>query len=222
VQADPETFYIMPTKHCVFGDCKSDSRFHPWLKWAAFVKPTKPKNIDRAKRWIYLLKREDFSSIDKISGNTYICEKHFPEEDHENLDWRTNHNLEPIPPNAVTKRGARDISPVKVVKVKRPESKYNLADLTQYQWYVCPEDTCLYQSQNSSNFEQHMWENHECTKAKKIKLNISGEKTMTGRREQKSFETSFEAMPKNVRDDFENHQLLQMNESLDVLPGNLA
>ena len=58
-------------KHCVFSDCKSDSRFHPWLKFAAFVKPTKAENIERAKRWIYLLDREDFG-VEKINKDTYI------------------------------------------------------------------------------------------------------------------------------------------------------
>ena len=82
-------------KHCVFSDCKSDSRFHPWLKFAAFVKPTKPENIERAKRWIHLLEREDFC-IEKINKDTYICEKHFPEEK-KNLDWKTNPNLTPFP-----------------------------------------------------------------------------------------------------------------------------
>jgi len=198
-------------KYCIFRDCKSDSRFHPWLKFAAFVKPTKAENIERAKRWIYLLDREDFG-VKKINKDTYICEKHFPEKDHENLDWMKNLNLEPI---------VKDVS-LQVVKSKSPEPKYNIADLTPYQWYVCPDDTCLYQSKYSYDFEQHMTDNHNCYKAKEIKLDKSGDKTMRRKRKSLQFESSFELMPQSVRDDYENHKILQLNESLDVLPGMIV
>ena len=67
-------------KRCLYLDCNSDSRFHPWLKWAAFVKPTKTKNIERAKRWVYLLKRSVFK-LENITEDSYICEKHFPEKE---------------------------------------------------------------------------------------------------------------------------------------------
>ena len=87
------------TKRCLYEDCKSDTRFHPWLKWAGFVKPTKPKNIERAKRWIYLLQKSAFK-LENITVDSYICEKHFPQKHHENLDWKKNLELEPIPPNA--------------------------------------------------------------------------------------------------------------------------
>ena len=87
------------TKRCLYVDCKSDTRYHPWLKWAAFVKPKKPKNIERAKWWIYLLKKPAFK-LENINEDCYICEKHFSKNHHENLDWKKNLELEPIPPDA--------------------------------------------------------------------------------------------------------------------------
>ena len=111
---------------------------------------------------------------------------------------------------------------LEVAKSQSPEPQYNIADLTQYQWYVCPDETCLYQSKYSHDFEQHMTNNHNSYKDEKIMLDMSGDKTMMGRREQKSFESSFETMPKNVRDDYENHKILQLTESLDVLPGMIV
>ena len=89
----------MPSKVCVFKKCKSDSRRHPWIKWATFVSPKKFDNVERAKKWLQLVGRPDYTIERLKSGsiNTFICEDHFPEKDHENLDWKTNPNLTPFP-----------------------------------------------------------------------------------------------------------------------------
>ena len=88
----------MPSKVCVFKKCKSDSRRHPWIKWAAFVSPKVSRNLERAEKWIKLLGRPDFT-IERINKDTFICEDHFPEADHENLDWKRNPNLTPFAHN---------------------------------------------------------------------------------------------------------------------------
>ena len=91
----------MPTRICVFKKCKSDQRRHPWIKWATFVSPVKIQNVERAKKWLQLVGRPDYT-IERLklkSTNTFICEDHFPEEQHGNLDWKTNPNLTPFPAN---------------------------------------------------------------------------------------------------------------------------
>ena len=52
------------SKRCAYLDCLSDSRINPDLKWASFVKPTKNYNVERAKRWVHLLGRTDFTVFD--------------------------------------------------------------------------------------------------------------------------------------------------------------
>ena len=88
-------------KICVFKKCKSDQRRHPWIKWATFVSPLKLQNVERAKKWLQLVGRPDYTierlKLPRQSTNTFICEDHFPEEDHDNLDWKTNPNLTPFP-----------------------------------------------------------------------------------------------------------------------------
>lgn len=86
----------MVNKTCVYKKCKSDSRRHPWIKWATFISPKVNRNLERAKKWIRLLGRPDFT-IERINVHTFICEDHFPEKDHENLDWKRNPNLTPFP-----------------------------------------------------------------------------------------------------------------------------
>ena len=83
--------------HCLYNDCNSDIRLNPDLKWAEFVKPTNPNNIERASKWIDLIGRTDFT-VTKINKYTYLCEKHFHEG--VNLDWRKNAELEPFQINS--------------------------------------------------------------------------------------------------------------------------
>ena len=86
----------MPNKHCIYSNCLNNSRINPDLKWASFVKPTKPYNVKRAIRWVHLLGRSDFT-ISNITKDTFICENHFPPG--VVLDWSKNVELEPFPAN---------------------------------------------------------------------------------------------------------------------------
>ena len=55
---------------------------------------------------------------------------------------------------------------------KFENSSWDLADLTLYQFYCCPE--CTYKSQKDFLFRDHMRENHEnIVSSKKIKLDAS-------------------------------------------------
>ena len=99
----------MPNKHCVFSDCRSDSRYYPNLKWASFVKPTKTYNVKRAIRWVHLVGRSDFT-ISNITKDTWICEKHFPPG--VVLDWSKNVELEPFPKDKNIDFEAHDYSEV--------------------------------------------------------------------------------------------------------------
>ena len=148
-----------------------------------------------------------------------IRSKHFPEEDHDNLDWKKNSKLEPFPANRIKGRDAKYITPVKVKK--RPKYKFNIADLSVFQWYMCPDRRCDFMTKDSYIFEEHMKTEHEhdCYKEKKIKLDRSGDKTMFNNSQiQKSAETLFVPLPENVKQDYENHKLLQITENLDVSP----
>ena len=62
-------------KNCVFEDCHSNSKLHPDIEFAAFVKPS--QDLNRAQAWVKRVARLDFE-IETITKNSYICSKHFP------------------------------------------------------------------------------------------------------------------------------------------------
>ena len=66
----------MTNIHCASGLCQSDSRKSPNLKFANFPKPK--FGLDRAKRWIHLLGRQNFH-VENIKSYTKVCELHFDE-----------------------------------------------------------------------------------------------------------------------------------------------
>ena len=61
--------------YCCHGNCNSDSRKNPELRWATFPKVS--VDPDRAKRWAELMCRKDFA-VKNITSNVYVCELHFP------------------------------------------------------------------------------------------------------------------------------------------------
>ena len=69
--------------HCSHGNCKSDGRRHPQIRFATF--PKKSVNENRARRWAELMCRDDFT-VDSITKNSKVCELHFPED--VDLDYR--------------------------------------------------------------------------------------------------------------------------------------
>ncbi|XP_074101900.1 uncharacterized protein LOC141529297 [Cotesia typhae] len=80
----------MPTKHCAFANCTSDSRYkQDGVKFIPFIKP----QVDRKKclEWIHLSRRADLT-IDGIKKHTYVCTKHFI-----NSNGPTIENPNPLP-----------------------------------------------------------------------------------------------------------------------------
>ena len=136
-----------------FTSLSSNSKRHPLLKWAAFVKPA--KNEKRAKRWVHLLARDDFA-IGDIKIHTYLCEQHFPKD--VDLNWQKNKDLEPFPANMKTLPKHRnpnrnqllkpDIAPEMKKKIKKLANPWDLADLSVYNFYCCPDAKCTYRIQN--------------------------------------------------------------------------
>ena len=61
----------MPKYCCVYG-CNNDSENHKDLSFHSF-----PSNQQQAKAWKIRIRREDF----KPSGSSYVCSKHFTDQD---------------------------------------------------------------------------------------------------------------------------------------------
>ena len=81
---------MVSTKHCCWGECKSDSRYPEKLPeslremqesakkiFIPFPKPS--QGIDRCQRWITACSRKHFT-MNSITRNTYICALHWPGE----------------------------------------------------------------------------------------------------------------------------------------------
>ena len=82
---------MVATKHCCWGECKSDSRFphllHPALKkrlqegkpiFLPF--PKKSQGLERCLRWVNACGRGKDFTVDKVTKYTYICYLHWPGE----------------------------------------------------------------------------------------------------------------------------------------------
>ena len=84
----------MATKHCCWGLCKSDSRFPDRLPggttFLRFPKPGKirenmseweklkaRRDMEKAKCCIHACGRKDFTKVEQIKKDTYICSIHF-------------------------------------------------------------------------------------------------------------------------------------------------
>ena len=78
----------MGTKHCCWGECKTDSRYPE--KWPeslkelensgqkVFIPFPKPwRDLAKCKRWIVACSREFFTEKN-VNKNTYICALHWP------------------------------------------------------------------------------------------------------------------------------------------------
>ena len=103
-------------KHCCFGTCKSDTRrlhlLPEGIQFIPFPKPGKIRDgmtelekdkirmkTEKTKRWIHLCGRKDFTSIDQVTKNTYMCTLHFP-----TLAGPTDEYPEPFPAHLTTKQ----------------------------------------------------------------------------------------------------------------------
>ena len=72
---------MVGTKHCCYGTCNSDSRYHdrPRMEGVFFIPFPKPiTKKEKCERWIRACGRapDDFDT-GKINRSTYICSKHF-------------------------------------------------------------------------------------------------------------------------------------------------
>ena len=181
----------MVNKTCVYRDCKSDSRSHPWLIWSNFIKPTLAKNKKRAERWVQLVGRDDFT-VDNITQDTYICEKHFSEEDHESLNWKRNLKLDPFPAGVL---------PVNL-NLPKPNPNYDLTDLSEFLWFLCPDDKCVFKSKDQHVFEKHMRDMHDTYKGSEMIKQSSGarQNTMLIRNGNKAKQTGIALLHINADD----------------------
>ena len=83
-------------KYCASGLCKNNAKDNPSKKFALFVQTAgRNKDLQRAKRWVQLMGRANFS-VEHIKSYIYVCEDHFDEN--VELDYRKNKDLEPYPP----------------------------------------------------------------------------------------------------------------------------
>ena len=81
---------MVSTKHCCWGECKTDSRYRE--KWPKSLKeveesgrkvfilfPKPSQDIEKCRRWIVACSRQFFTE-NNITRNTYICALHWPGE----------------------------------------------------------------------------------------------------------------------------------------------
>ena len=79
---------MVRTKHCCWGECKSDSRYPDKLPKQlqemisdgrkAFIPFPKPsQGLEKCQRWIQACSRENFT-VENINRSTYICALHWP------------------------------------------------------------------------------------------------------------------------------------------------
>src|SRR5207249_4169548 len=71
---------MVTTKHCTYGECKSDTRYpdRPGMENVTFFHfPNKKREPEKCLRWVMACKRRKNFGIDKISTHSYICSKHF-------------------------------------------------------------------------------------------------------------------------------------------------
>lgn len=65
----------MPTKHCAFANCTSDSRYPQ--NGVSFVPFVKPKvDIKKCLKWIHACRKKNFGP-ENINKYSYVCSKHF-------------------------------------------------------------------------------------------------------------------------------------------------
>ena len=82
------------TKHCCYGNCKSDSRYsnREDMRDVSFIRFPKPHlNFEKCQKWIYACGRQGFS-VDNIKKDTYICSLHFVDK-----KGPTDEHPDPIP-----------------------------------------------------------------------------------------------------------------------------
>jgi len=130
---------MVGTKHCCWGECKSDSRYPEKLPKSlqemtasgqkAFIPFLKPsQGIDKCQRWITACSREFFTTA-SITRNTYICALHWPGE-----KGPTSDHPDPLKANFTS----REIAKASTSKRKAPKVR---PDCAHKQRKVEPEPT---------------------------------------------------------------------------------
>ena len=116
---------MVSTKHCCWGECKSDSRYQEKLDEALkqmtaegrkpFIPFPKPsQGLEKCQRWIAACSRENFT-VKNITRNTYICALHWPGK-----QGPTPEHLDPLKAN-FTKREIEKASKSK----RKPPTRYD-------------------------------------------------------------------------------------------------
>ena len=124
---------MVSTKHCCWGECKTDSRFpEEWPKslkelqesgkkvFIPFPKPS--QDIAKCKRWLVACSREFFTEK-SISRNTYICALHWPEEKGPTAEFP-----DPLKANFTPTQAARACAPKRKAPKPRVSKKIKLVN----------------------------------------------------------------------------------------------
>ena len=118
---------MVGTKHCCWGECKSDSRYPDKLPkqlqemisdgHKAFIPFPKPsQGLEKCQRWIQACSRENFT-VENINRSTYICALHWP-----GGKGPTQEFPDPLKANF----SKREIE--KAMSAKRPKPRWRTAD----------------------------------------------------------------------------------------------
>ena len=123
---------MVGTKHCCWGECKSDSRYPDKLPKQlqemisdgrkAFIPFPKPsQGLEKCQRWIQACSRENFT-IENINRSTYICALHWP-----GGKGPTQEFPDPLKANF----SKREIE--KAMSAKRPKPRWRTADTVGFE-----------------------------------------------------------------------------------------
>ena len=118
------------------------------------------QDFERCSNWAKLCGRDQFF-VEKVDRHTYICERHFLKN--QELDWRKNPNLKPIPHGSkpfgsdeVTKIGK--FKYIIGTKKRNRKNPWKVDSIQDFFRLKCPE--CAFFSQNESSFQKHAVKNH--------------------------------------------------------------
>ena len=123
---------MVGTKHCCWGECKSDSRYPDKLPKQlqemisdgrkAFIPFPKPsQGLEKCQRWIQACSRENFT-VENINRSTYICVLHWP-----GGKGPTQEFPDPLKANF----SKREIE--KAMSAKRPKPRWRTADTVGFE-----------------------------------------------------------------------------------------
>ena len=138
------------------------------------------QDFDRCSNWAKLCGRDQFF-VEKVDRHTYICEKHFLKN--QELDWRKNPNLEPIPhgSNPFGSSEMTKIGKFKYIigtKKRNRKNPWEVDSIQDFFRLKCPE--CSFFSLNESSFQKHAVKNHALSHILFSEFDVDPNKFNTG------------------------------------------